>query len=93
VSGLLRLDAREIAVQGRAWLDHEWSDAYLEADAVGWDWLGMNLDDGGALTAFRMRGRAGDTRYAGGSFRAARDATVRDFAPAEVAFAPGRTWR
>ena len=39
----------------RAWLDHEWSEAYMHPEAVGWDWIGMNLDDGSALTAFRLR--------------------------------------
>ena len=42
-------------MSGRAWLDHEWSSEYMAAQAVGWDWIGINLDDGGALMAFRMR--------------------------------------
>jgi len=57
-------------VTGRAWLDHEWSSQYMAADAAGWDWCGLNLDDGGALMAFRMRGRDGRTVFApaGNSF-------------------------
>jgi hypothetical protein len=43
------------AGSGRAWLDHEWSDALLHPEAVGWDWIGMNLFDGSALTAFQLR--------------------------------------
>ena len=27
----------------------------LDPAAVGWDWVGLNLDDGGALMAFRIR--------------------------------------
>ena len=54
---------------GAAWLDHEWSDRFLPAQAVGWDWVGINLFDGGALTAFRLRDAAGDTLWDGGSFR------------------------
>ncbi len=79
VTGTLALDGRASAVRGRAWLDHEWSDSYLEADAVGWDWIGMNLDDGGALMAFRMRRKDGSTLWAGGSFRTRRrrDARLR----------------
>ena len=49
---------------GVAWLDHEWSSAYLAPEAVGWDWCGINLFDGGSLTAFRMRAKAGGTHYA-----------------------------
>jgi predicted secreted hydrolase len=93
VRGTLALDGGEpVAVAGTAWLDHEWSDSLLAADAVGWDWIGMNLDDGGALTAFRLRRRDGSTFWAGGSHRPVGSTAVRDFAPAEVSFAPGRRW-
>jgi predicted secreted hydrolase len=64
-------------VEGRAWLDHEWSNAYLAPEASGWDWTGINLADGGSLMAFRMRGKAGGVHYA----------------PNGVAFTPLRTWR
>jgi predicted secreted hydrolase len=78
-------------VRGRAWLDHEWSDEYLAAEAVGWDWIGFNLFDGSALTAFRLR-RADDSVYwVGGSWRRPGEA-VRAFGPDELRFAPGRTW-
>jgi predicted secreted hydrolase len=90
-SGTLRLDGRARAVRGRAWLDHEWSDELLDREAVGWDWCGMNLDDGGALTAFRLRRREGSALWAGGSHRAA-DGTLRVFGADEVRFAAGRTW-
>jgi predicted secreted hydrolase len=51
-------------VSGRAWLDHEWSSAYLAPEAAGWDWTGLNLFGGGSLMAFRMRDRAGQTHFA-----------------------------
>lgn len=91
VSGSLTLDGRTQRVGGRAWLDHEWSDALLDAQAVGWDWIGMNLDDGGALTAFRIRRKDGTTLWAGGSLRGA-DGVLRNFGPGDVTFTPGRLW-
>ena len=90
--GSLQLDGRSIEVAGRAWLDHEWSDSFLDPAAVGWDWIGINLDDGGALTAFRLRRADGSALWAGGSFRAA-GGTTRNFEPGEVVFTPGRTWQ
>ncbi|MFN0163714.1 MAG: lipocalin-like domain-containing protein [Burkholderiales bacterium] len=51
--------AERIAVTGRAWLDHEWSSTLLDERASGWDWIGINLDDGGSLMAFRIRTREG----------------------------------
>jgi predicted secreted hydrolase len=90
VRGALRLDGRARDVRGRAWLDHEWSDAFMPPDAVGWDWIGMNLDDGAALTAFRLRRADGSSVYAGGSYRAG--AATRQFGPADVVFTPARIW-
>lgn len=91
VQGRLTLGRDAHAVHGRAWLDHEWSEELLDADAVGWDWIGMNLDDGSALTAFRLRRRDGSALWVGGSWRPAGGA-ARSFAPHEVRFVPGRTW-
>ena len=91
VQGTLTLEGQPITVTGRAWLDHEWSDAFIPPQAVGWDWVGMNLDDGSALTAFRLRRADGSAVYAGGSMRRAGEA-VRSFGPDEVSFTPGRIW-
>ena len=64
-----RVDGRPVA--GTAWLDREWSSAYLAPEAAGWDWCGINLLDGGSLMAFRMRDRKGGVHFAppGNSFR------------------------
>ena len=91
VRGTLAVEGRSVDVTGRAWLDHEWSDAYLDPGAVGWDWIGMNLDDGSALMAFRMRRADGSTLWSGGSHRTA-GGRARDFGDGEVVFVPGRTW-
>ncbi len=91
VSADLTLDARRRRLAGTAWLDHEWSDELLPSDAVGWDWLGINLADGGALTAFRLRRADGSVAWAGGSHRP-RGGAVRDFAADELRFTPLRHW-
>jgi predicted secreted hydrolase len=70
-----RLNGKEAT--GTAWLDHEWSSAYMAPEATGWDWAGINLADGTALMAFRMRDKAGGTHYA----------------PPGVAFKRLRTWK
>jgi predicted secreted hydrolase len=56
VSG--RVDGR--ATTGVAWFDHEWSTTVLDEDAAGWDWTGINFDDGSAVVAFRIRRRGDD---------------------------------
>jgi len=80
------------AVKGTAWLDREWSSAYLPQGAVGWDWTGINFNDGGALMAFRMRGADGRSVWAGGTWRAA-DGTTTSLGPGDVAFEPRHSWR
>ena len=89
VTGQIRIAGRSTDVQGRAWLDHEWSDQLLHPDAVGWDWIGINLADGSALTAFRLRRADGSALWAGGSWRAPGQA-VRIFDADAVRFRPGR---
>jgi predicted secreted hydrolase len=91
VEGTLTLAGKRQPALGRAWFDHEWSSEVLGAGSVGWDWIGINLDDGGALMAFRIRDDAGGTVYA---HAALRDAAGRltQFSPGEVAFEPLRHW-
>jgi predicted secreted hydrolase len=91
VRGRLTLGGETLAVTGNAWLDHEWSSAYLPEGARGWDWIGINLTDGGALMAFRMRDAAGQAQWAGASLRDAAGRLVT-FGPDEVRFTPGREW-
>ena len=83
--------------QGLAWLDHEWSSSLLAPGAVGWDWIGIHLFDGGSLMAFRIRGADGtpvwqvwDWREASGQKRpVARDAQ----GSAEVQWQPEEYWQ
>jgi predicted secreted hydrolase len=92
VTGAVTRAGQTQRVTGEAWLDHEWSSEYLDPESVGWDWIGINLDDGGALMAFQIRGVNGERRWSGGSLRAA-DGSVRILSPDEVQFSPGRSWR
>jgi predicted secreted hydrolase len=79
-------------VTGQSWLDREWSSRYLGGAAVGWDWTGLNFDDGAALMAFRIRGADGRNVWAGGTYRYANGATVT-LKPDDLRFTPTRAWR
>ncbi|MGH8664356.1 MAG: lipocalin-like domain-containing protein [Burkholderiales bacterium] len=91
VGGQVRIEGRTRDVRGSAWFDHEWSSEYMAPQALGWDWTGINLDDGSALMAFRMRSRDGGTFWAAATLRRAQQR--RTFAPDEVLWSPKRTWR
>lgn len=92
VTGVAGAPAGRAEVTGRAWLDHEWSSQFLDAGAAGWDWTGINLDDGSALMAFRIRDAQGDARWAGGTLRSP-DGKVTTFSPRDVRFTPTRRWK
>ena len=91
VTGALTRNGTQEEVQGGAWLDHEWSTAYLAADATGWDWTGVNLDDGGALMAFQIRDKNGAPLWASGTYRD-RDGKLTRYDPSTVRFEPLRHW-
>lgn len=78
-------------VTGLAWFDHEWSSELLAPGVVGWDWCGINLDDGGALMAFRLRNREGSSVWRDALWRSGRQGPVRrGLAPV---FEPVRHWQ
>ena len=80
------------AVQGTAWLDHEWSSQALDPAAAGWDWVGANLADGSALMAFQIRGKQGGKLWAHATLRDKRGKVTR-YLPEQVSFTPQAHWR
>ena len=91
VSGSVQRGNRTVEVKGAAWLDREWSSAYLDPGAVGWDWVGFNFDDGASLMAFQIRGEDGTALWAGGTYRDAQGSATT-FQPGDVRFTTKRTW-
>ena len=92
VSGTISVRGERYTVSGGAWLDHEWSSEYLAQEAAGWDWVGLNLADGGALMAFRIRDKTGRSYWAGGALRDG-NGRVRVLGREEIRFEPVRRWR
>jgi predicted secreted hydrolase len=92
VTARLTRDGRTETRQGTGWLDHEWSSALLPAGAAGWDWIGANLDDGSAMTAFQIRDQsAAAPLFAYASLRP-RGGALQTFAPDQVRFTPLDRW-
>jgi len=86
-----RAGQKPATVTGTAWLDHEWSTQYLGGGAAGWDWTGLNLDDGASLMAFRIRTKDGGTLWSHATLRAA-GGRLTQYAGDEVRFTPRRQW-
>ncbi|MBI5495063.1 MAG: hypothetical protein HY904_08540 [Deltaproteobacteria bacterium] len=72
--GTLQLQGEDLAVTGTTWFDHQWGRLGPQM-AAGWDWFGIQLDDGRDVMLFfrhTLPGRAGV-----GATIMERDGTVR----------------
>ena len=92
VEGSIVLNGKSQRAVGKAWFDHEWSSEVLGEADVGWDWLGINLPDGGALMAFRIRNKADATVFAHATLRDSAGRTLV-WSGADVQFKALRKWR
>jgi predicted secreted hydrolase len=91
-SGRIAIGGREHRVRGVAWFDHEWSSRMFDETARGWDWIGLNLDDGGALMVQRIRNDAGEQHWGGATLRTPGNVD-RSYAAAQIVWSPQRRWR
>ncbi|WP_231934783.1 lipocalin-like domain-containing protein [Bordetella bronchialis] len=65
VTGEVERAGKRHRVQGRAWLDREWSSQPLSADQQGWDWFSLHLASGAKLMLFQVRQTDGAPYRAG----------------------------
>lgn len=95
VAGRINVGGRDVPVRGTAWFDHEWSSTLMDEAAQGWDWLGINMVDGGALMAFRMRDAQGRDHWAAAGLRRGRDSAgvVATYPREQIEWQPQRRWR
>jgi predicted secreted hydrolase len=91
--GRLLLNGQPQDVRGLSWLDHEWMTSAMSEEAQGWDWVGLNLEDGGALVTLRMRKPDGEKLWAFGTERAAGAGRPATYAPHQISWTPLRRWR
>ena len=69
IQGTLSRDGRPLQVHGLAWLDREWGSGGLGPQEAGWDWFGLQLDDGSCLMFYSLRDRAGtEDPYSAGTW-------------------------
>lgn len=66
VTGRLVLSGKPFAVEGTAWMDHEYGTAPLEEELKGWDWFSLQLSDGTELMVYLLRLESGGAHPASG---------------------------
>jgi predicted secreted hydrolase len=59
--GAVTVAGQRYDVRGSSWMDHEFGTDALDANAVGWDWFALQLDDGRELMYARLRAADGRT--------------------------------
>jgi predicted secreted hydrolase len=91
VRGSLTVEGAPRPVEGEAWFDHEFGSSFLGEGVVGWDWFGLELDDGRALMAFELRGATPGADTRAGTWIAA-DGTSRPLAPGDLHIEPLARW-
>jgi predicted secreted hydrolase len=89
--GSIRVGTETSDVSGLSWMDREWSTSALGPNAVGWDWLAVQLSDGRELAYARLRNAVGDTIYSDGTLVNPSGSTRR-LAPSEVALEATGEW-
>jgi predicted secreted hydrolase len=89
-SGRLRVGGQTHAAEGLSWMDREWSTGGLPPGVQGWDWMGLQLNDGLDLMLFRLRSGAGAAEPGRGAGRLGRGGAAED-RPSVGAGAEART--
>ena len=91
-TGVLDIEGREVAVQGNAWMDREWSTSALGDDIAGWDWFGLRLSDGGSLMFYRLRRHDGTADAFSGGMLVDQTGRGRRLARDDVELTPIDYW-
>ena len=55
VRGFVNQGIHKTYLNGKGWLDREWSSQALAANQQGWDWFSLHLDDGHKLMVYQLR--------------------------------------
>ena len=91
--GTLEIDGKRHEVTGSSWMDHEFGSSVLEADQVGWDWFGLQFDDGRELMLYQMRRRDGSRDPFSSGTLMKRDGSIVRLTRDDYVLEPLEAWR
>ncbi len=90
--GMIEVEGKTFAVEGLAWMDHEFFTHQLDTNQSGWDWFSLQFEDGSELMLFRLRRKDGSADpYSAGTYVDAQG-HARHLAANDFSLAPGKTW-
>jgi predicted secreted hydrolase len=80
-TGAVSIGGQRYDVRGTSWMDHEFGTDALDADATGWDWFALQLDDRRELMYAQLRTK--DGRSGALNMLIEADGSTRTLTPAE----------
>lgn len=91
-AGEVTVEGTPMRVAGLAWLDREWGTSALAPGTRGWDWFGLQLDDGSDLMVYLLRQEDGSpSEFSAGSHVSGTGSVVALAAP-DLAMEVLETW-
>lgn len=91
-TGTLTTPAGTVEVTGTSWMDHEYGTSALGANALGWDWFSLQLDNGAALMLYKIRTLPGAPQMPLVGALAWPDGTQTPITENGFTITPSRTW-
>ncbi|MFB3855148.1 MAG: lipocalin-like domain-containing protein [Vicinamibacterales bacterium] len=93
-SGIVEVDGAAHAVEGTAWMDHEFFTHQLSEEQVGWDWFSVQLDDSTEMMLYRLRRNDGKADPFSAGTYIDRNGSATHLAAADCSLEPvGETWK
>lgn len=90
--GTITVGDETFEVSGASWMDHEFSTSALGGTALGWDWFGLQFDDGRELMVGQIRLLLGGKEPAFGGLLIEADGSSRYLASDEFTITPTGEW-
>jgi len=91
--GTITLGDQAFPVSGTSWLDREWSTSALDAAVEGWDWMGIQLDDGRDVMVYKLRTSAGTAAPESRATLIDPDGSTHLFGPEAFSLSPTGQWQ
>ncbi|GIL14714.1 MAG: carotenoid 1,2-hydratase [Chloroflexota bacterium] len=91
-AGEIVVNGETFQVSGASWKDHEFSTSALGADAQGWDWFGLQLDDNRELMLGQIRMTDGSREPAFGGLLVEADGSTRYLSAEDFSIETTATW-
>ncbi|RFC46175.1 MAG: putative secreted hydrolase [Verrucomicrobia bacterium] len=91
--GEVRVKERLIPVEGLVWMDHEISSSQLTEEQAGWDWAGIQFEDGREIMVYRLRRKDGATDSASALSWVDREGKATYYGASEFQWETNGVWR